>query len=126
MWEHSGTFVAIAGFVLQFIVILAACIWKIAQLKTDLLAAIAITGKEIDERIDRQKRDFGESVAAIRQKVHDVETWARDTFVRHDSFYKLTDEIRADIRAVGGDIKQMGTDIQTRIDRMDGGKDRSD
>lgn len=124
MWEHSGTFVAIAGFVLQFIVILAACIWKIAQLKTDVLAAIAVTGKEIDERIDRQKREFGENVAAIRQKVHDVETWARDTFVRHDNFNKLTDEIRADIRSVGGDIKQMGADIQSRIDRMDG--DRSD
>lgn len=38
------------------------------------------------DRADNIRHEFGETGAAIRQKVHEVETWSRDTFVRKESF----------------------------------------
>lgn len=112
MWEHLGPIAAVAGFFLQFFVILGTVVWKLAQVRTDLLAAIDMSGKEIDERIDAQSRQFGETVAALRQKITDVELYVRDNFVRRDSFYT--------------NIQELAKRIETRIDRLETKIDKGD
>lgn len=37
-------------------------------------------------RADTIRNEFGETAAALRQKIHEIETWNRDTFVRKESF----------------------------------------
>jgi hypothetical protein len=38
------------------------------------------------ERAETLRHEFGETGTALRTKIHEVETWSRDTFVRKDSF----------------------------------------
>jgi hypothetical protein len=113
MGDHVGTIVATAGFLLQFIVLLGTGIWKFAQVKTDLLAAIAASGKEIDERIDQQSRQFGETAAALRTKISEVEIYIRDHYVKKETFGPLMAEIKTD-------IKSFGEKIEGRLERMEG------
>lgn len=53
----------------------SASIEKIATLRQD----------SADAR-DRMRREFGETVSAMQHKIHDMETWSRDEFVRKKSF----------------------------------------
>jgi hypothetical protein len=50
-----------------------------------LAAAIANLAREMSEDADRCRREFGETVNAMQQKIHEFETWARDEFVRKQS-----------------------------------------
>jgi hypothetical protein len=38
------------------------------------------------ERSETVRNEFGETAAALRQKMHDMETWNRDTFVKNEKF----------------------------------------
>jgi hypothetical protein len=49
-----------------------------------LEAGAGRAGTEAEQ--EKMGREFGEIAAAIRQKIHEVETWARDEFVRKGSF----------------------------------------
>lgn len=42
--------------------------------------------REAMERSDTIRREFGETVTAIRVKIHETETWNRDNFVRTEIF----------------------------------------
>lgn len=39
----------------------------------------------IDDISDRMRREFGETVGAMQQKIHEFEKWSRDEFVRKQS-----------------------------------------
>lgn len=54
-----------------------------------------------DEAMDIYRRQVGETNAAIRQKIHDVETWNRDTFVRKDSFETVVGRIEKSLEKLG-------------------------
>lgn len=47
---------------------------------------IARLDREALERAETLRHEFGETGAALRNKIHEVETWNRDTFVRRESF----------------------------------------
>lgn len=70
-----------------------------------------------------QDHNFGEVGAAMRQyiadvekKVREVEIWGRDNYVQKSEFEKATDAIRADIRAMGADIKADIRGLNSKID----------
>jgi hypothetical protein len=74
--------------------------------------------------IDTAKREFGETVQAIRLKIGEVETavnkfeaWVLKEFVRRDSFEKVIAEVKAGM----ADIKQS---FEKRLDRIDEKLDR--
>ncbi len=105
MWEHIGPIMAVAGFLLQFFAIIGTGIWKLSQVESRLREAIDASGREIDERIDAQARQFGETALALRQKITDVELYVRDNYVRRESFYS--------------NIQELAKRIETRIDRLE-------
>lgn len=86
MWEHISTIITVSSFVLASFSTVVGITWRLSQVRAELKDAITHARDEIEERQDRLMRDTGESIAAIRQKVHEVETWARDEFVRKGSF----------------------------------------
>lgn len=53
---------------------------------------------EIVESGDKIRREFGETSAALRAKIHEFETWSRDEFLRKKSFYEVTKEMGQDIK----------------------------
>jgi Sec-independent protein translocase protein TatA len=114
--EHIGTILTIAGFILNLIVIVVGGTWKLSQVEGSLRKAIEESRKEIDDRIDLQSREFGETVAALRQKMHEVELWARDTFMRRDGFYKIKDEVTGALKEVRDELK---TDLRRLEEKID-------
>ena len=55
---------------------------------------------------------FGETVAALREKIREVELFNRDTFLRRDEFYKVTAQNSEA-------LKSMGEKIEARLERME-------
>lgn len=41
---------------------------------------------DLEDMIDTHRRDVGETIMAMQHKIHEIETWSRDQFVRKDSF----------------------------------------
>ncbi len=96
---------------------------KIATMQIELRKAINDSKDEIERKqdaiakdfIDREARltrEFGETVSALRQKVHEIETWARDEFVRKGSFENSLDRLD---RTVGDQF----ANIDKRLERME-------
>ncbi len=105
MWESPAVVVALLGLAFNLLVTVIGGVWKLSRLELALRGAIDESTKEVDERIDRHVRYFGEAVAAVRQKVVEVEIFARDTFVRKDEF--------------GSQIKDLGDRLEARLDRLE-------
>lgn len=125
MWEHLGAIFAGCALLFSIATSVLGVLQRLSmtQMKLELAAielklgqAITRSKEEIDERVDRQGRDFGETAAAIRQKITDVEMWTRDTFVRRDSFYKVSDEFKADVVAMGDKIEKRLERMEAKID----------
>jgi (p)ppGpp synthase/HD superfamily hydrolase len=88
-------------------------VWKLSRVEAALRKDINDAREDIESKQERQSREFGETVAAIRQKVHDVEMYAANNYVRLDGFYKVRDELREDIR-------ELGVQLNKRLDKMAG------
>lgn len=87
----------VLGFVVHGVIMIVMGTWKLASVKETLAQALADhreqqtteindTRAKLYSEVDRLRRETGESILAIRQKVHDIETWSRDTFLRADQF----------------------------------------
>lgn len=112
MWEYASTIVTIGSFILTAGGMLVTVTWRLAQIEKALREAINESRDEIEDKQDRMTREFGETVQAIRNKVHEVETWARDEFVRKGSF----DNGMGRVEKMLGDQFDR---IEARIDRME-------
>lgn len=115
MWEHAGAIVAASALIFNVITAIVAMLLRQSMLsmKVELGKAISEARAEIDERVDRQARDFGEIATAMRAKIHEVEMWSRDTFVRRDSFHKVSEDLTSS-------IGKFGDKIEARLERMEG------
>jgi hypothetical protein len=122
----------IAGLALQGGGILVAVTMFLSRMEKRLSDKIATERREIDEAhseavsiIHRQhstsletiRREFGEVVSALRQKVHEIETWSRDHFVRRDSFEHVIGEIKDMIAGQGEKIDKRLERIDEKLDR---------
>ncbi|MGY3530807.1 MULTISPECIES: hypothetical protein [Bradyrhizobium] len=55
-------------------------------------------------------------IADVEKKVRKVEIYGRDNYVKKDEFVRATDSIRADIKALGAEIK---SDLKGHAKRTD-------
>lgn len=76
-----------------------------------LTAKLAAIEKQAVVDLDVTRREIGETVAAIRTKVHEIETWARDEFVRKNSF-------EAVITRMEKGLETLGERIDKRLERL--------
>lgn len=63
------------------------------------------------ERAETLRHEFGETGTALRTKIHEVETWNRDTFVRKDSFEMVISRIEKT-------MEKAVDKIENRIEQM--------
>ena len=61
---------------------------------------LATLTHSVTERSNRDRHDYGEALAAVRQKITDVEMWNRDHFVTKESFDRLEEGLKDISRAV--------------------------
>lgn len=88
---------------------------KLSGLETD-------ADKKIADVKDEVLRSIGETVAALRQKVVDMELWGRDNFVRRQEFQTAIDGFARSIESLRVEINagyQRLTDKMDRIIRSD-------
>lgn len=107
-WQFA---LAVAGFFVHIGVLIATVSYKLAKAETAILEQLKAERKEIDENRERDGRIIGEALAALRTKVHEIETWARDTFVRKDSLDKTMERMEK----IMGDMK---ADLSHQIGRL--------
>lgn len=116
VWVSIATaFAAVIGYAVRIT-------WKIRSIEKDvrdevkvdldsLRKDVAEIVREHSERAEVLRHEFGETAAALRTKIHDVETWNRDTFVRKDSFEMVIGRIEKT-------IEKMGDKIEDRIEKL--------
>jgi len=92
-----GTYVTMATFALAFVAYVARATWKVSQIEKDIRLYLdaQLDNLHLDqdkrerenvERAETIRREFGETGNALRTKIHEIETWIRDEFVRTESF----------------------------------------
>jgi exonuclease VII small subunit len=100
--------ITLASFVLTAGVTLVVVTRALSKVELSLRAAIVASKDEVEEKIaelrrefeakaDRQSREFGETIRALKEHVHRIETWARDEFVRKASFEGAVSRIERSI-----------------------------
>lgn len=110
--DNISTLTVIGGFFVHLGCLIAGGTWALSQLKASVIAALTEHQKEVDAEFAAARREFGETGAAIRQKIHEIELHAEQTFVRRDGFYKVRDDL-------ADSIKTLGDKIDKRLDRME-------
>lgn len=68
------------------------------------------------ETADTLRREFGETGQALRTKIHEVEMWNRDTFVRKDSFEMVISRIE---KTMEKGFDKIDSRIETALERFD-------
>lgn len=114
MFDSVAVGVAIAGLAINILATVATVAWKMSRvelsMKLALREAMEESTKEIDGRIDMHVRYFGETVAAVRQKIVEVELFARDTFLRKDESHQAIEQL-------GDRIEAQLTRLERRLDK---------
>jgi len=100
------------GFAVNIVVLSIAGTWALARTAASINRTIMKHRIETDGEFTMLRRETGEIAAALRQKVNEVELWARDNFVRRDSFLLATSRIETSVTT-------MGQQIEARLVRME-------
>jgi hypothetical protein len=100
------------GFVLNVIVLMVGGVWKLSRVENAIKEDISNHQQYTDSEFAKVRREFGETAAAIRQKLHEIELWSRDHFVLREAF-------QAALGQVTEAIQTMDEKIETRLMRME-------
>src|SRR5258705_13277125 len=99
--ETVPVYQAIVAFILVLLAHELKMTWRISQMELDIREDVDANVDNLQrdvrkleaETVEAHRREVGETVSAIRQKIHDVETWNRDTFVRKETFEQVIGRI---------------------------------
>jgi hypothetical protein len=103
--------------VLSLVAMSAGGVWQLSRVEAALRKDITRSRDEIEAKQDQQVRHFAENLAALRQRLHEVELWTANTFLRRDSFYKAQEELKAEMKALGDKIEARLERMEEKIDR---------
>ncbi len=81
------------------------------SIRSDMEERFAERDRNIAERDTRLHREIGETFAAMRGKIHEMEMWNRDHFVRKESFELVVGRIEKS-------IEKMGDKLEEKLDQM--------
>ncbi len=89
---------------------------NLAQRQTTIDEKIEGLDRKIEEEMDSNRREHGEVVAAIRQKVSDDALYVRDHFLRKETFGPVMTRVENDIKNVGDRIEARLLRMEAKID----------
>jgi hypothetical protein len=134
VWQSAGaaeeaammdgnTVILVGGIVVNLVVTAVVGTWKLSRVEISLREHIDQSKQNAEERVEREAKNFGEAVAALRSGLNlDIQTlrremtedqkFVRDTFMRRDSFYKVQETLQ-------NDLKGLRTEIIGRLERME-------
>jgi hypothetical protein len=91
-------------------------LWKLTRVEKALSDKIEESKEDVERKQEEHSRNFGETIAAIRQKVADVELYGANNYVRRDSFYKVQETISQDIKSLGAQMEARFVRLEAKID----------
>jgi exonuclease VII large subunit len=93
---------------------------RFGAMAKSVTADIAELRKEVNEKQDRSENNVGDALRGMREHIHTIEkavlefrVLAAETFMRRDSYYKASDELK---REVNSGFEKM----EKRLERMEG------
>jgi hypothetical protein len=106
----------IAGLVLSAVIAAITATWVIGRNMS--------TRKEVSEFVDKFERDlekgmhdYGESLAAIRQKIEQVELWVRDSFIPKDTVRESISRLNAEVDGLGDRLEPLAG-VLVKVDTL--------
>lgn len=107
IYISGGTALAVVGYAVKIT-------WQASRLeksmREDFKKDIARLEQDARDRGDTYRNEFGETCAAIRQKIHDIEVFSRDHFVSKDSFEALASRFERT-------LEKMTDRLETKFDK---------
>lgn len=114
--------VSVASFAIGLATNLFIMGWKAksieANLRQDMTATVAKLTETMRDEHDDAMRSAGEGVAALRTKVHEVELWTRDNFVRRSDFSQVIDGVTRSIEGLGVRVDAAVVRIEAKIEKL--------
>jgi hypothetical protein len=112
-----GIYIAIGTFCLAILGYAVTLTWALSRIEKEqqeytdaqidnLQRDMANLERETINKVETFRHDAGEMGAAIRQKMHEMETWNRDTFVRKDSFELVINRIEKSMEKLGDRVEE--------------------
>lgn len=99
--EHdAGLMISAAGLAIVVLSSVGGLVWKLARQEASLRA------------------DLNEEISALKQKVYQVEIWARDEFVRRGSFDSVVNRLEKGFADMRGEILGRLDGMNERIDHI--------
>lgn len=129
----AAVLVAVAALVLNIVLAVRNGQWglpdRLNRLEGKIMAAVKehrdhtdtmldATRQELDQAIDRSRREFGETVHAIQSKIQQFELYVRDTFVRRDSFLAVIKENKDALEKHGNSVARRLDNLDAKLDGM--------
>lgn len=115
------------GLLLNLLATAVGVTWKLSKVEAGVREAISESENDVKNLVNTQAREFGETVAAIRQgvqiseqrlqqQIHQMEVFNRDTFVRRESFLAVRDELKREVHAGFDKINERLERMEEKID----------
>lgn len=95
--------------------------WGLGKVRDAVRDEIDKNRDRFDADIDNLGHSFGETAAALREKIREVELFGRDTYMRRDSFYKTMDMLSADMKAQFSRLDQRLERMENKLDSKHSG-----
>jgi hypothetical protein len=129
----NGEILVACGLVLNLVIALRAGQWglpdRLAKMEAKIMAAVAGNKSALDEEIDKIvsklddrdgsiRREFGETVRAMQQKISDVEKYVRDTYLPKNDFTLAISDLKEALREKGRADDQRVHGIEKKIDGL--------
>ena len=108
--------IALSSLCFNVVAAVIALTWGLSRVRDAVREEIDSNRDRLEADIDNLGRSFGETVAAVREKVREVELFTRDTFIRRDSFYKSWELLSADIKAQFSRLDSRLERMETKLD----------
>lgn len=89
-----------------------------ADLRSETERRFDTARRERSAEIDLAGRAYGEVANALRQKIHEVETWSRDNFVREQVFQNFLESVTKSNENLRADMNANYKQLNEKLDRM--------
>ena len=113
-----GAVAGLGGTIAGFIGTSVRMTWKAAEIKEKINEDLAELRVQFTAQDDAIMNQFGNSLAAIREKVVQTELWNRDNFIRRADFATVIENINKSIDALSIRMDVGLAKIEAKIDKL--------
>ena len=106
----------LAGLALSAVIAAISATWIVGR-NMSTRREVGDLGKKFDRDLEKGMRDYGESLAAIRQKIEQVELWVRDRFIPKDDVRESISRLNAEVDNLGARLEPLAG-VLVKVDTL--------